>query len=67
MCYSSQTTQRHNITINGEMKAQSVSQATTNPVLKIKGKVTLPQVSISVVNIRTPVNPATNILLQVKL
>ena len=48
--YSS--TGRHYITINGKMIVQSFSQATTNPTLKIKGKVTLPPMSISVVEIK---------------
>ena len=50
----------HYITINGEMIAQSISQATTNPILKSKGKVTLPPMSVSVVEIKMPMIPNTN-------
>ena len=42
-------TGRHYITINGEMRAHSISQATTNPIHKTKGKVTLSPMSVSVV------------------
>ena len=54
------TTGRHYTTTNGEMIAQSISQATTNPILKIKGKVTLHPMSISVVELKMPVFPDTN-------
>ena len=53
-------TGRHYITINGEMIAQSVSQATTNPILKTIGKVTLPPMSVSVVEIKIPMVPNIN-------
>ena len=53
-------TGRHYITINGEIIAQSVSQVTTNPILKTTGKVTLPPMSISVVEIKLPMVPDTN-------
>ena len=56
--YSS--TGRHYITTNGEMIAQSISQATTNPILKTKGKVTLPPMSVSVLEIKMSVIPNTN-------
>ena len=55
-------TGRHYITINGEMIAQSISQATTDPILITKGKVTLPPVSVSVVEIKMPKVPNTNSL-----
>ena len=51
---------RHYITINGEMISQSISQATTNPIFKTKGKVTLPPMSVSVVEIKMPMVPNTN-------
>ena len=53
-------TGRHYITSNGEIIAHSISQASTNVILKTKGKVTLPPVAISVVEIRIPTVPATN-------
>ena len=46
------TTGRHCLIINREMIAKSISQATTNPILKIKGKLTLPPMSISVVGMK---------------
>ena len=49
-------TGRHYITINGEMIAQSISQATPNPILKLKR---LPM-SVSVVEIKIPTVPNTN-------
>ena len=48
------TTGRHYITINSEMIAQAISQSTNGPILKTKGKVTLPPTSISTVGIKTP-------------
>ena len=56
--YSS--TDRHYITINGEMIAQCVLQATTKPKLKTKGKVTLPTMSVCVVEIKMPMVCNTN-------
>ena len=47
------------------MIAQSIWQATTNPILKTKGKVTLPPMAISVVEIKTPMVPDTNSLYEV--
>ena len=54
------TVGRHYITINGEMLAQSTSHATVNPILKIKGKVMLPPMSISVVGVKMPEVPDVN-------
>ena len=51
-------TGRHYININGEMIAQSILQGTTNLILKTKGKVALPPMSVSVVEIKTPIAPA---------
>ena len=48
------TTGIHYITINGEMIAQAISQTINNPLLKTKGKVMLPHMSISIVGIKTP-------------
>ena len=47
-------TGRHYITINGEMIAQAISQSTNSPILKTKGKITLPPMSISAVEIKMP-------------
>ena len=51
---------RHYININGEMIAQSISQATTYPILKNRGNVTLPPMSASVAEIKMPIVPNTN-------
>ena len=53
-------TGRHYITINGEMIALSILQATTNPILKTKGKVALTPMSVSVMEIKMPTVPNTN-------
>ena len=45
-------TGRHYITINREMITKSILQATSNTILKTKGKVTLPPLSVSVVEIK---------------
>ena len=42
------------------MIAQSISQTTASPMLKVKGKVTLPLMSISVVGVNTLEVPDTN-------
>ena len=54
------TAGRHYITINGEVLAQSISHTTVNPILKIKGKVTLPPISISVVGVKMAEVPDVN-------
>ena len=41
------------------MIAQSISQATTNPILKIKGKITIPPISISAVEMKMSAVPDT--------
>ena len=46
------------------MIAKSILQATTNPILKTKGKITLPPMSVSVVEIKMPMVPNTNNLYQ---
>ena len=43
------------------MIAQAISQIINNPILKTKGKVTLPPTSISIVGIKTPTLQNTNI------
>ena len=45
---------KHYITINGQVIAQSVSQALDYPIIKMKGRVTLPPVSISIIEVKTP-------------
>ena len=54
-------TGRHYITIKGE------TQTINNPILKTKGKITLPPTSISIVSIKTPILQNTNILYELKL
>ena len=58
---------RQYITINGEMIAQSILQATNNPILRTKGKVTLPPMSVSVVEIKMPRVPNTKNLYELNL
>ena len=36
------TTGKHYITINGKMIAETISQVTNNPIIKTKGKITMP-------------------------
>ena len=45
-------TGRHYITINSEMTAQAILQTTNSPILKTKVKLTLPSMSISIVEIK---------------
>ena len=45
---------KHYITINRQVIAQSVSQALNYPIIKMKGRVTLPPVSISIIEVKTP-------------
>ena len=51
------TAGRHYITINGVTLDQGISWATVNCILKIKGKVTLPPMSISLVEVKMPEVP----------
>ena len=48
------TTGKHYITVNDEMIAEAISQVTNNPIIKIKGKITLPPMSASVISVKTP-------------
>ena len=57
---SCSTAGRHYITINGEMIAQSISCTTVSPRLKIRGKVMLPPMSVSVVGVNMPEVPDIN-------
>ena len=56
-------TGRHYITIDGKMIAQAISQTLNCPILKMKGKMTVPLVSISIVAIKTPTLQNTNNLI----
>ena len=49
------TTGRHYITINCKMIVQEMSQTINNPVLKTKGKITLPPMPISGIAIKIPI------------
>ena len=49
------------------MIAQSISQATINPIFKTKGKVTLPPMSVFVVEMKMPMVPNTNNLYELHL
>ena len=48
------TTGKHYITINGQVIAQSVLQALYYPIIKTKGKVTLPPMPVSIIEVKTP-------------
>ena len=48
------TTSRHYITINGQVIAQAILQTTDYPIIKTKGTVTLPAISVSIVEVKTP-------------
>ena len=48
------TTGRHYITINRQVIAQSISQPLDYPIVKTKGRITLPPVSVSIIEVRTP-------------
>ena len=54
------TAGKHYITINGEMIAEAMSQITDSPILKPKGKIILPPMSVSVIGIKTPTLCNTN-------
>ena len=56
------TTGKHYITINGQVIVQSVSQALDYPIIKTKGRVTLPAVSISIIEVKTPKLTNTTVL-----
>ena len=48
------TTDKHYITFNGKVIAQFVSQPLDYPIIKTKGRVTLPPVSISIIEVKNP-------------
>ena len=45
---------KHFITINGQVIAQSISQPLDYPIVKTKGRITLPHVSVSILEVKTP-------------
>ena len=47
------TTGKHYITTNGQVIAQSVLQALDYPVMKTRGKVTLPPMSVSIIEVNS--------------
>ena len=53
------TTGKHYITRNGQVIAQAISQSIDYPILKTKGKVTLPLMSVSIIEVKTPDIPDT--------
>ena len=48
------TTDKHYITINGQIIVQSVSQTLDYPIMKMKDMVTLPPMSVSIIEVKTP-------------
>ena len=38
--------------VNSEMIAEAISQVTDNPIIKTKAKITLPPMSVSVINVK---------------
>ena len=48
------TTGKHYITIIGQVIVQSVSQPLDYLIIKMKGRVTLPPVSVSIIEVKTP-------------
>ena len=48
------TTGKHFITINGQVIAQSISQPLGYPIVKMKGRITLPPGSMSILEVETP-------------
>ena len=48
------TTGKHYITINVQVIAQSISQPLNYPIVKMKGRITLPPVSVSIIEVKTP-------------
>ena len=39
--------------VNGEMIAEAISQVTNNPIIKTKGKIILPPMSVSIIIVKT--------------
>ena len=57
----------HYITINCKMITEAILQVTDSPILKTKGKITLPPMSISVIGIKMPTLHNTNNLYDLNL
>ena len=60
-------TGRHYTTINGKMIAQAILQSTNSPKLKNKDKITVPLMSISIVEIKMPTLQNTTNLYELNL
>ena len=61
------TAAKHYLTINGEMITVAILQITDSPILKTKGKITVPLMSVSVIVIKTPTLLDTNNVYELKL
>ena len=48
------TTGKHYITINSQVITQLISQPLDYPIVKMKGRITLPPVSVSILEVKTP-------------
>ena len=48
------TTGKHYIAINGQVIIQSISQPLDYPIVKTMGRITLPPVSVSIIEVKTP-------------
>ena len=48
------TTGKHYITINGQVIAQLISQPLDYPIVEMKGRITLPPVSVLILEFKTP-------------
>ena len=59
------TTGKHYITINRQVIAQSILQTLDYPIIKTKGKVTLPSMSVSIIEVKIPKIPNTTNLYKV--
>ena len=46
--------------VNSEMIAEAIFQVTDNPIIKTKAKITLPPMSVSVINVKMPALHNTN-------
>ena len=54
------TTGKHYIMVNSEKITEAISQVTNDPIIKTKGKITLPPMSVSIISIKTPLLCNTN-------
>ena len=58
-CTRYSTAGKHHIIINGQVIAQAILQTIIYPVVKTKGRVTLPSMSVSNIEVKTPKIPNT--------